>query len=63
MSSDEGPAGRIARRLRKPWMTGQDRFEVAVTGAITTALWLAVVPSEENRIPERSPEDFDSSDE
>jgi hypothetical protein len=45
-------------RVSEPWFEKSDRFRVAATTGIVSALWLAVLPSEETRIPERDPSDF-----
>jgi len=53
-------ADRFRERISKPWLRGRDRRTSATTAGVFLALWMSVLPSKENRIPERSPEDFDS---
>ena len=51
-------ADRLRERVSKPWLRGRDRRTSATTAGVFLALWMSVLPSKENRIPERSPEDF-----
>lgn len=56
------PTSRLSDRVSDTWLEGSARFQAAVTTAIVTALYEAVVPGEENRLPERDPSDFNDDE-
>lgn len=56
------PMSRLSDRLSDTWLEGSARFQAAMTTAIVTALYEAVVPGEENRLPERDPSELDADE-